>query len=386
MQNQNAISRPQHAEAVVNQVSPVSSDNPLVELLPIFHRMTEESPLPMVFVEGPTHVVRYANPAFLRLVQANLDQLLGSALADVIRNGHPDDCIALLDRVFRTKHAETLEQQEEVRTGLPSVYWSYVAWPVGETARNDVGVALQVTDSTCGAELRVEAMAVSQALILSEILQHELVDTAQQLNARLQRAVRETNHRVKNNLQVVAALVDLESDGVKDNPAMIRLQHHVRALATIHDLVAQQSAVDADFTSIPAELVVASLLGKLQQTFSGKSIIGDIADVALSSKRSAAMALVINECVSNAVKHGANAVSVTLRVADGMTHLEVTDDGPGFSPGFDPVKAANIGLELIVSVAHWDLQGTISFDNCLYGGARVVVKFPIDTSVPQPTM
>lgn len=356
----------------------------VIELPHLFRGMTEESPLPMVYIEGPNHVVRFANPAFCRLVGPDQEQLLGKALADVFPTGQPNDCVSLVDRVFRTRRAESLEEMEHVRQDLPSVYWTYAAWPVSASPLNLSGVVLQVTDSTDAAVSRLQATEISQALILSEIRQHELVETADDLNVRLQRAMQETNHRVKNNLQVIAALVELESDGVNNNPGMLRLQHHVRVLATIHDLLAQQSTIEADFIVIPAEIVVASLLEKLQQTFAGHRIIADVDELLLTSKRSAAMALLINECVSNAVKHGSNDVSVTIRVSDGMTHLEVRDDGPGFPPGFDPVKSANIGLGLVVSVARWDLQGEISFQNGPDGGARVTVEFPVD--VPAPTV
>ena len=71
-------------------------------------------------------------------------------------------------------------------------------------------------------------------------------------------------------------------------------------------------------------------------------------------------------------------VSVTLTLLPEHTaRLEVCDDGPGFPPGFDPLKSANTGIELIESMGRWDLCGEILYQNRPTGGACVVITFPL---------
>ncbi|HLJ58081.1 MAG TPA: ATP-binding protein, partial [Chthonomonadaceae bacterium] len=86
---------------------------------------------------------------------------------------------------------------------------------------------------------------------------------------------------------------------------------------------------------------------------------------------------VVNELISNAVKHGRGEISVGLAVHDGAAKLEVCDAGPGFGEAFDPGESTTTGLELVQALVQMDLQGQTSFENRLEGGARVLVTFPV---------
>jgi PAS domain-containing protein len=61
----------------------------------------ERAPLPMTTVEGASHIVRYVNPAFRRLMGDPLEQLVGKPFCELLPE--KDDCVAMLDRVLRTK-------------------------------------------------------------------------------------------------------------------------------------------------------------------------------------------------------------------------------------------------------------------------------------------
>ena len=89
------------------------------------------------------------------------------------------------------------------------------------------------------------------------------------------------------------------------------------------------------------------------------------------------MALLVNEMVSNAVKHGNGTIQVNLKSRNGTATLEVLDDGPGFPAGFDPEKESNTGLDLILNLGRWDLGGEVEFDNRPEGGAKIAVTFPV---------
>ncbi len=200
------------------------------------------------------------------------------------------------------------------------------------------------------------------------------------LNIRLARAMQETHHRVKNNLQVIAALVEMQADELGNVSAVQRIKQHIRSLATIHDLLTQQAKRDASTSIVSAEDVLQHLIPMLQATSGDRRIKADIADIPLSVQKATALSLLVSECVSNAIKHAKGEVEITLEVEGGTARLEVCDDGDGFPAGFDPRKAANTGLELIDSTARWDLCGDVVYENRDRGGGRVVVTFPIDAS------
>ena len=111
----------------------------------------------------------------------------------------------------------------------------------------------------------------------------------------------------------------------------------------------------------------------------------------LPTKAATALALAVNELVSNAVKHGhpperrrgEDEVRVRLSKHDRDVLLEVEDRGPGFPAHFDALAFAHIGLELVHSLVEIDLQGSLTFGNVAApavhvrcGGGRVTVRFP----------
>ena len=222
-------------------------------------------------------------------------------------------------------------------------------------------------------DANVQALHDKQTLL--ELKQAE-VET---LNTRLQRAMQETHHRVKNNLQVVSALAEMQMEpGQPTVPttAIARIGTHVRALATIHDLLTQEAKQGHNDDILHAKTILDKLIPLVRATIGDREIRYTADDMTLSAKQGAALALLVNEMVSNALKHGRGAIGITLGVKADVARLEVCDEGAGFPPAFDSKRAANTGLELIDSVGRWDLGGTVAFENREQGGGRVVVTFP----------
>ncbi len=200
------------------------------------------------------------------------------------------------------------------------------------------------------------------------------------LNARLQRAMAETHHRVKNNLQIVTAMVDMQVMEGRDLipvEEMRRLGQHVRCLASIHDLLTHQAKARGDALFVSTKEALDRLMPLVRGTTGARAVYYRVDDALLPVSQGTSLVVLINELVSNAVKHGLGEIQVSLEIAREEGRLEVSDDGPGFPPGFDPVNAANTGLELVESLSRWDLQGEPLYENRPGGGARVVVRFPV---------
>ena len=139
--------------------------------------ITQHAPLPMATVEGSTRIVRYANPAFCRLMGKPLEALVGSAFDELLPD--KDQCVTLIERVFRTKTPASYTEQEP--THPHPVFWSYTIWPVMEE-KGLVGVMIQVTET---AKVHGDTVAMNEALMLGSIRQHELAEAAENLNAQL---------------------------------------------------------------------------------------------------------------------------------------------------------------------------------------------------------
>ena len=160
-----------------------------VEFPQLCRFLAECSPQPMVAVEGATHIVRYANPAFRRLLGRREEQLIGRPFAEAVPEGMANGCGALLARVLATGMPEALAEQPH---GAPPTHWSYLAWailgPDGAREPKPVGVMIQVTDTTAIATFRRDAVAINAALLESGLRLHELTERAAQLNADLRRS------------------------------------------------------------------------------------------------------------------------------------------------------------------------------------------------------
>ena len=200
------------------------------------------------------------------------------------------------------------------------------------------------------------------------------------LNVRLRRAMTETHHRVKNNLQLMAAMIDMQRSNYGDLvPAaeLRRLEQNVQALGIIHDILTHTAKTDGDARTLSIKAVLTRLLPSLQGTLTDRALRFVVEDGWLEGRQATSLALILNELVSNAAKHGKGDIEVALAVRDNRATLKVCDDGPGFPPGFDAVAAAHTGLELIEHITRWDLSGETRYENQAGGGAQVVISFPV---------
>jgi two-component system CheB/CheR fusion protein len=198
------------------------------------------------------------------------------------------------------------------------------------------------------------------------------------LNARLRRAMTETHHRVKNNLQLMSALIDMQVHNGAETVSiseLVRLGQNVQALGVIHDTLTQEAKVDGDATVLSVKAVLDRFLPLLQETLGSHSLQIDVDDVRLPANQVTALTLVVNELISNAIKHGRGEVDLVIRAEGNVGTLEVSDDGPGFADDFDPTTAANTGLELIENIVRHDLKGTVSYRNRDQGGGHALVTF-----------
>lgn len=223
-------------------------------------------------------------------------------------------------------------------------------------------------------------------LVFRDVTVKKQAQEAQQaLNIRLRRAMAETHHRVKNNLQVIAALVELqlvEGESMVPAEALMRVKQHVIALATIHDLLTHEAKEKGDVEYLQTRDVLNKLRPLLSDLVGNRTLTFAIADIRLPIRQGTSLAVLVNELVSNAVKHGEGEIVITLTQLDAQQgQLSVRDHGDGFPENFNARRAANTGLELIDSLGRWDLHGQVAYGNHSGGGADVTVTFPLNMPI-----
>ena len=225
-----------------------------------------------------------------------------------------------------------------------------------------------------------EVLQILSRQVMAQIeLRYQLqqVDT---LNIRLQRAMDESHHRIKNNLQVLASLVDIQRLKYPHQVPLSELERialHIRALGTLHDLLTTKSGTIGE--SISLQDLLDKLVPLLRSACGGVTIEQEVTAAPLiSQSQASSVLLLMGELVSNAHKHGRGTITISVQGAiDNQLTLSVSDEGTGFAASFHPQSAANTGLELIESLACWDLKGTVAYRNTPSGGGCVVVKFPL---------
>ncbi|MCW3098166.1 MAG: cheBR [Chthonomonadaceae bacterium] len=219
---------------------------------------------------------------------------------------------------------------------------------------------------------------------VEEVLR-ERQEEIESLNARLRRAMTETHHRVKNNLQLMSAFIGMQTDSGAETVPMselVRLGQNIQALGVVHDILTQEAKADGDANFISVKAVLGRFLPLLQATLGEHHLQIEVDEVRLPANQVTSLTLIVNELVSNAIKHGRGEVNLRMRATDNLATLEVSDDGPGFADSFDPKVAANTGLELIENIVRHDLKGTISYRNRDQGGGHVLVTFQCQPSEP----
>ena len=153
------------------------------DLSKLYLAITEHAPVPLVMVEGARHIVSHVNLAFCRLVDRPSEQLVGTAIGEMLPEG--SECAAALDRVFRTGRSESQAGQDGSKAHPAA--WSYTMWPVLIDKR-PVGVMIQVTET---GQLHERTLAMNEALMLGSLRQHELHEVADALNVQLQAEIAE---------------------------------------------------------------------------------------------------------------------------------------------------------------------------------------------------
>src|SRR5580693_5924353 len=103
-----------------------TTPDPALDLPSLCLAITEHAPLPMATVEGAAHIVRYANPAFCRLIAKRLEEFGGKPFCEILPER--DECLTLLDRVYRTGQPESHTEPKHSKS-LP-ISWTYTMWPI----------------------------------------------------------------------------------------------------------------------------------------------------------------------------------------------------------------------------------------------------------------
>jgi len=196
--------------------------------------------------------------------------------------------------------------------------------------------------------------------------------------------IREIHHRVKNNLQTVAALLRLQARRLGSPEARAALDEatrRVRAIAVVHDTLAHTLDGPVDFDDIADRLI--AMVGELTVSESGQQVITRAGSFGrLPADLATPLSMVLTELVQNAIEHGLRnspgRVVVAASRADDEIEITVSDDGAGLPAGFSLTDSPRLGLQIVRTLVEGDLRGRISLEPGQSGGtaATLVITVP----------
>jgi PAS domain S-box-containing protein len=328
------------------------AESDLQETEELFHLFLELSPVYVFFKDANVRVLRLSRN-YETMLGRPLEEMIGKDMYELFPSELSKSMVEDDLRILREGRA--IEVEEE----LGGRFYTTTKFPIYREGKEPLlaGYTMDIT-ARREAEMRLEA-----ALREKETL------------------FRELQHRVKNNLRMIASLLSLEMDSLPEGKARVSFmaaQSRIEALQTIYErLSAGGVKGDVEMGSYLSELA-ASIVGTLCPEGSCR-LVSSLESVTLPTDRAIPIGLIFNELLTNAVKYASVGESpVEIRVSlgakeGGVAELCVSDDGPGMPASIDLETPATLGLKL-VSVLASQVKGSIAFDTS--SGTSAVLRFP----------
>lgn len=228
----------------------------------------------------------------------------------------------------------------------------------------------------------------AQGKVTNAVVQHRNITEMKHAEIRIKRSLeekeillKEIHHRVKNNLQIVSSVLDLQGSYVKKDPTAVNVlresQNRVFSMALIHEMLYQSK----DLNQINFDDYIKNLVSHLFHSYRLKipvtSVI-NVSDVSLNIETAVPCGLIISELVSNSLKYAfteekSGEIKISLKSQDNEYDLVVSDNGIGFPENLDYKNIEkSLGLQLVNSLVN-QLDGTIELDRSK--GTKYTIKF-----------
>ncbi|MEO5360653.1 MAG: response regulator [Nitrospirota bacterium] len=291
----------------------------------------------------------FINPACLKMFEKDEEELSGVKYSDVV---NPKDLAQVEDAVECAKKGINVSLQYEITTYSTNKWVESTITPI----KSDTG-------------------AVTSILIISRDITGR-IDLETRLQATIKEKetmLREIHHRVKNNMQVIISLLKLQAAYLKDNcnKEMFKdCENRIKAMAIVHERLHRTS----DMTNINFKYYVKQVANEMMSSYLGEArritlkITGE--DFILGIDTAVPCGLVINELLSNAIKHafpnnGNGTIKINFKsVRADEYEVSVKDSGVGIPENIiDPAAASNtLGLTLVHMLVETQLKGKCYFE------------------------
>jgi two-component system, sensor histidine kinase PdtaS len=295
-----------------------------------------------------------------------------------------------LSAYHRMGLAADLEGQNLVTVTRPLISDPFEAQELADHVRDSLsgGSSMRMEVDAGGAAvlmrtipLQADGKAAGAAVLIRDVTEVKRRDRA--LLSK-DATIREIHHRVKNNLQTVAALLRLQArrtNNAEGREALNESVRRVSSIALVHDALSMSVDEEVNLDQVVDRIVpimndVASVDTPIRITRQGDLGV-------LDADRATALIMVITELVQNALEHAFDGDvtkgSVTIRAERSARWLDVVvhDDGKGLPEGFSLEKSDRLGLQIVRTLVSAELDGSLGMHDVDSGGTDVVLRVPL---------
>lgn len=296
------------------------------------YRLMVENQTDMVVKFDHEGKILFASPSYCEVLGRTEEKIIGSNFLPLVHQEDQEKTHRALDKLHNPPYVVFLEHRLLTMHG-----WRWISW-ADKAIMDDEGTL----EAFVGVGRDITERKLAEDRIMKSLKEKELL-------------LREVHHRVKNNLQIISTLLSLQSSQ-SDDQNVINLyresQNRIMSIALIHENLYQSE----DLTNINFKNYVKSLIEDLFHSFGVDSknikINIEIKDVIMSIETAIPCGLIINELISNTLKHafprGEGKIDLELSEKDkGKYLLKIKDDGKPFPDEFEIENTDTLGMKLI---------------------------------------
>lgn len=278
---------------------------------------------------------------------------------------------------------------------LVAVTWPLISDPfeaqeladhVHDSLSGGAGMRTEVEADGATVLLRTMPLVVRGAAAGAVVLIRDVTEVKRRDRALLSKdaAIREIHHRVKNNLQTVAALLRLQARRTTNSEgrdALFESVRRVSSIALVHDALSQSVDEDVNLDEVMDRIL--PIMNDLATVDTPIRIDRVGALGMLDAERATALTMVVTELVQNAIEHAfgpsLHEGSVTIHAERSARWLDVVvhDDGRGLPDGFSLEDSDRLGLQIVRTLVSTELDASLDTREAVGGGTDVVLRVPI---------
>ena len=257
---------------------------------------------------------------------------------------------------------------------------------VGDSLAGGSGMRLEIDAGGAVVLLRTLPLGLGGAPVGAAVLIRDVTEVKRRDRALLSKdaTIREIHHRVKNNLQTVAALLRLQArrtNNAEGREALMESVRRVAAIAQVHEALSMSVDEEVNLDEVVDRIL--PIMNDVARVDTPIRINREGSLGVLDADRAMALVLVVTELVQNAIEHafdpGDKQGRVVIRADRSARSLDIVvhDDGTGLPDGFSLEASDRLGLQIVRTLVSAELDGSLEMRQADGGGTEAVLRVPI---------